>query len=181
MTFKQVFRQTLNQIKAKIHEEFDKNFEKKAFFDQRWKEAKFPHTRGTLMARTNTLRRSIRSQVQGNSIVFSSSMPYAQLHNEGGEVIVTPKMKKYFWFMYQQTTHSMAKKKNGDFRNNKQNRSLSAQAQMYKALALKKVGEKIKIEKRQFIGNHPRVETIIKRYFFVNVGKYLKSLDFKKL
>lgn len=181
MNFNQFLRQTLTDIKVKLEGEFKQNFERKAFFNEKWNPTKHHNPRGSLMMRTGNLRASIQSKIQGNSIVFSSSMPYASIHNQGGEIIVTPKMKKYFWAMYQQTAGAKAKKKNGDFRNNKQNRKLSQQAQMYKALALKKVGEKIKIEKRQFIGNHPHVETIIKRYFFVNVGKYLKSLDFKKL
>lgn len=181
MNFNQFLRKTLTDIKVKLESEFKENFTRKAFFNEKWKETKFPNRRGSLMLRTGNLRASIQSKIQGNSIVFSSSMPYADIQNNGGQIKVTAKMKKYFWAMYLQSTGAMGKKKNGELRQDKRNRMLTTQAQMYKSLALKKVGDTIKIEKRQFIGNHPRVETIIKRYFFVNVGKYLKSLDFKKL
>lgn len=167
MNFNHFLRQTLTDIKVKLEGEFKQNFERKAFFNEKWKETKFPNRRGSLMMRTGNLRASIQSKIQGNSIVFSSSMPYADIQNNGGEIKVTAQMKKYFWAMA--VSHGGQKGKK------------SAEYERWKALALKKVGDTIRIEKRPFIGNHPRVETIIKRYFFVNVGKYLKSLDFKKL
>lgn len=135
MNFNKVFQQTLTDIKVKLEGEFKKNFTRKAFFDEKWKTPKFPNSRGSMMLRSGNLRASILGKVQGNSIVFSSSMPYADIHNNGGEIIITPQMKKYFWAMFYKVS-------NAGKRGN-----LPMEAQMYKALALKPVGSSIKIEK----------------------------------
>ena len=90
MTPKDFLKQTLTDIKVKLGEEFDRNFERKAFFDEKWKSTKLMNSRGSLMMRTGNLRNSIRSELKGSSIVFSSSMPYANIHNNGGEISVTP-------------------------------------------------------------------------------------------
>lgn len=86
MTPKDFLKQTLTDIKVKLGEEFDRNFERKAFFDEKWKSTKLMNSRGSLMMRTGNLRNSIRSELKGSSIVFSSSMPYANIHNNGEEV-----------------------------------------------------------------------------------------------
>ncbi|WP_318546328.1 phage virion morphogenesis protein [Flavobacterium columnare] len=96
---------------------FDRNFERKAFFNQKWPTTSMRNRRGSLMMRTGALRRSIRSNVQGSQIVWKSSLPYAAIHNEGGEIIVTEKMKKFFWAMYYKSSgailFNVKKKGNG--------------------------------------------------------------------
>ena len=72
----------MKDLKVELQEEFDKNFERKGFFGEAWK----PHTpyttRGSPLLVTGTLRRSISAKVEGASIVFSSSVEYAAVHNE---------------------------------------------------------------------------------------------------
>ena len=34
------------------------------------------------------------------SIRFFTDLPYADIHNEGGEIVVTKRMKGYFWHKY---------------------------------------------------------------------------------
>lgn len=72
-------------MRVELTEEFDRNFERKAFFTKKWKPRTYPATRGSLLIVTGKLRRSIRSQVQGDGVRFTSSVPYASIHNEGGE------------------------------------------------------------------------------------------------
>lgn len=158
MNLKQIMQQTLEDVRTKLKEEFDKNFERKAFFDKRWNETKLINKRGSLMMRSGKLRRSINAKVQGNSIVFTSNMPYAALHNEGGVIKVTQKMKKFFWAKYIE-----AGKK-------------GIQAEQFKALALKKVGDTIAIEQRQFIGEHPMVYRWIRFYLRKNIKKALDKI-----
>ncbi|MDO4763849.1 MAG: hypothetical protein Q4A00_05655 [Flavobacteriaceae bacterium] len=151
MTPEQFLKQTLTDIKVKLGEEFDKNFERKAFFDEKWKTPKLLNTRGSLMMRSGKLRKSLLNpKITQNSIVWSSSMPYADIHNNGGEIKVTPQMRKYFWAMYYKSSRAG---KRGN---------LPVEAQQWKALALKPIGSTIRIEKRQFIGPHPQVDKHIK-------------------
>lgn len=90
----------LKDIKVELKDEFDKNFERKAFFNEKWARRKYPYPNGTLMARSGNLRKSIKATISANGISFTSDLPYAAIHNEGGEITVTRKMKGFFWKMY---------------------------------------------------------------------------------
>ena len=145
MDFKKWMQNIVQDVKVDLTDEFDRNFERKGFFDEKWKQTKNHVRTGSLMMRSGNLRNSINSRTEDGRVVFSSSLPYASIHNNGGEITVTAKMKKFFWAKH------IEAKKNGD----------ADGAAYYKAFALMKLGKKIKIEKRQFIGDHPRVADII--------------------
>lgn len=60
------FKQKLiSDIRVKLTEEFDRNFERKAFFDKRWPKRLYDNPKGSLLMVTDTLRRSIRSRSRG--------------------------------------------------------------------------------------------------------------------
>ena len=178
MTPKDFLKQTLTDIKVKLREEFDRNFERKAFFDEKWPATKLTYHRGSLMMRTGRLRKSLLSpKVTSNGIIWSSSLPYADIHNNGGEMRVTPQMRKFFWAKYYQTSSATTKKKNGEASSSARNRKLSIEAEQWKALALKPIGSIIKIEKRQFIGSHPQVDKHIKEVINHNFEELKKEMD----
>ncbi len=81
----QLKRNILNDLRVELTEEFDHNFERKAFFTDKWKRRANPNAKGSLLLVTGTLRRSIKSEVRGNGVRFSSAVPYATIHNEGGK------------------------------------------------------------------------------------------------
>lgn len=171
-------RKTLKDIKVEAADEFDQNFNHQAFFNEKWARRKYndDESRG-LLVQSGTLRRSITAKITDrDSVLFQTTVPYAKIHNEGGTITVTSRMKKYFWWKYitivgsnrpkagTATTYSerFQRKKNGELRNNKRNRELTEEAKFYKYMALKKAGTKIIIPKRQFIGNHPNLEKLLK-------------------
>lgn len=163
---------TLRDVRVELLEEFDRNFEREAFFNERWVRRKHHDDRSRgLLVRTGTLRRSLRAEVTDRrSVRFFTDVPYAHIHNEGGTITVTRRMKNYFWVQYMTIVGSkdgtfapkLRRKKDGTLRNDKRNRKLSSEAAFYKAMALKPVGSKIVIPKRQFIGRHAEVERILK-------------------
>ena len=183
---KRFIRLTLENISVELGDEFDRNFEREAFFNEKWARRKFndDESRG-LLAREGTLRRSIKDEVSvtdHDSVVFTSSVPYAAIHNEGGTITVTRKMKRYFWYRYMlimgskrsrpdkpKFTGKLQRKKNGELRDNQKNRELTEEARFCKIMALKKVGSKIIIPKRQFIGMHPDVERFIREITDANI------------
>lgn len=188
---KDVILNCLKDIKVELDDEFDQNFQRKCFFNtsNAWAKRKHDDGKGSLLVRSGALRRSISSHLSGDQLVYSSNVPYAAIHNEGGEITVTEKMKRYFWFKYLQIEgskrvkegktkleSSYGYKKSGDKRNNKKNRELSDEAAFYKAMALKKVGDKIKIPQRQFIGDSPEVEQIVRDVVEDNIQEYLSKL-----
>jgi len=110
-----------------------------------WPIAKHPPGRGSLMVRSGNLMASIRpSVVNSNRVVISAGsarVPYAKIHNEGGEVSVpvTMDMRKFAWAMKYET---------GDDR--------------WKGLALtRKSVIRVNVPKRQFMGHSKMLNQII--------------------
>lgn len=148
-TFQQLFLKLVKDIKVELDDEFDRNFERKAFFTTAWKPAKH-NPIGSLLMRTGALRKSLQSQIiNNNAIKWQSTLPYANIHNTGGTLTVTPKMKGFFWYRYRMATGG-------------NNKNVNPEAMFWKAMALKRVGSQIHIPQRQFIGEHPVVHQSIK-------------------
>ena len=178
-----LIRVTLKDIKVEALDEFDRNFEREAFFNDKWARRKYNDNKSRgLLIKTGNLRRSITGKITDrDSVVIETTEPYARIHNEGGTITVTRKMKAYFWYRYQTVTggkaadgfsNNLQRKKNGTPRNNKLNRALTAEAEFYRAMAMKKAGSKITIPKRQFIGNHPDLENLLKEIFYNNAKNF---------
>ncbi|MDR1370925.1 MAG: phage virion morphogenesis protein [Dysgonamonadaceae bacterium] len=160
MDFNQFKKKIITDIKVELSDEFDKNFERKAFFSQTWPDRKIGR-KGSLLLVSGRLRRSLKSTVTDNRITWTSDTPYADIQNSGGDIIVTRKMKKFFWAKYYELSGKINYKKSGEQSRSTQKYSL--EAKFYKGLALKKVGDKLTIPKRQFIGNAPEVGQAIQR------------------
>lgn len=155
-------KQILSDIRVELTEEFDRNFERKGFFSRPWKPRRNDKDlRGSLMQQTGKLRRSIRARQSDTSVTWSSSEPYAALHNEGGRIMVTRKMQKYFWAKYYELSGKINYKKDGSTA--RSSMRVSRAAEMYYALALKPVGSYITIPKRQFLGDAPEVQQAVRR------------------
>lgn len=153
-------KKILTDIRVELTEEFDKNFENKSFFGQPWPDRKM-QGKGSLMLQTGKLRRSIRAKQTATSVSWSSSEPYAAIHNEGGTITVTAKMKRYFWAKYYELAGKVKYRKDG--KTSKASVRVSAAAEFYHNLALMRVGSKIKMPKRQFLGDSPVVQSIIQK------------------
>ena len=90
-----IIARILQDIRVEMTDEFDRNFERQAFFSEAWQRRKSP-TRpgGSILIDTGRLRRSVSSRTTENSITFYTDLSYAAIHNDGGEIRVTKKMKK---------------------------------------------------------------------------------------
>lgn len=172
---KEVIDRSLEDIKVDLDEEFDRNFQRQAFFDEKqWAERKYDDGVGTLMQRTGGLRGSVRSRKRGMELVYSSHKPYARIHNEGGEIKVTKKMRGFFWHKLKETEGKYEYRKDGEKRNNKRNRQLSIKEEFYRAMALKKVGSVIRIPERRFIGHGKNTDRIIREIVEGNFEAFCK-------
>ena len=83
-------KKILNDLRVELSDEFDRNFQRKAFFDRPWPPRKHINRKGTLLLVTGKLRRSIRCTVGNDSVTWETSEPYAAVHNYGGIVYVKP-------------------------------------------------------------------------------------------
>ena len=145
------YNNVLKDIQVELADEFDKNFERKAFFDRPWAplSKNYQPTTGSMLLRTGALRRSLKSRISGTSIIFSSSLPYAGLQNYGGTVrqdfVPTPKMRRWAWANY----HNLMKSGN------------ASDAEKYRRMALaKRIKRTFTVPARPFVGEHPRVREI---------------------
>lgn len=175
-----IIRRILTDLKVEMGDEFDRNFERQAFFSDSWERRKSPmRPGGATLVDTGQLRRSIKSRVSENGIVFYSDLPYASIHNEGGDITVTAKMKRFFWAKYYQSTGSFGRKKNGEMRQDKRTKQLAGEADFWKLMALMRVGSTIKIPKRQFLGVSPEVEQEVRSIMERNLSEYFDNYQIK--
>ena len=177
--YDQIIKNILRDIQVELGDEFDQNFERQGFFSEKWTRRKSP-TRpgGLILVDSGALRQSIRSEIRDSSIVFLTDHPAAAIHNEGGEIVVTAKMKRFFWYKYYSATGSFGRKKDGSLRQDKKNNQLSSEADFWKAMALMKVGSVIKIPQRKFLGTSPEVEAAVRAIIEENLTEYINNIDF---
>ncbi|NDV45493.1 hypothetical protein D0T49_00300 [Paludibacter sp. 221] len=142
----------LRNVRVDLTEAYDRNFERKAFFSGApWLPTKRPVSRGSLLLRSSAMRNSIKSEVRGESIVFTSSKPYTEIHNEGGTINM-PARKQVIHF-----------NQKGRFSKNNKKASYAQKASVG--------AHTVKMPKRQFIGDAPEVEQIVKE----NIDEVLPS------
>jgi phage gpG-like protein len=172
----------LKDIQIELSDEFDQNFERQAFFSETWQRRRSPlRPGGHILVDTGRLRRSIQSKTTENSITFFTTEPYAAIHNEGGEIVVTQKMKRFFWHKYYEATGSFGRRKDGSARKDKRTEQLGSEAEFWKFMALKKAGTTIRIPRRQFLGTSPEVEQAVRNIIEENLNDYIEEaiIDFK--
>lgn len=138
----------LRDIKVELDDEFDRNFERKAFFDRSWTplSKNYNPTNGSMLLRTGALRKSLRSRVSGTAIIYASSLKYAGLMNHGGTVrqdfVPSPKMRRWAWANYHELKRSRDE----------------TGAEKYRRMALaKRIKRTFTVPARPFVGDHPRV------------------------
>lgn len=174
-----LFRLIVQDIGVDMKDEFDLNFERQAFFSEAWQRRKSPlRPGGTILVDSGLLRSSIMSRTTDNSITFYTTLPYAEIHNDGGEIVVTEKMKRFFWHKYYAATGSFGRKKDGSLSRAKRTVQLSTEAEFWKFMALKKKGTTIKIPRRRFLGTSPEVEKIVREIIEENITEYF-NIEFE--
>lgn len=145
-----IYDDILRDARVKLTEIFKNNFREQGFFGQRWVATKVSKTnkrgKGSILIVTGAMRRSIRSQIRGMAVVFSSNLPYTALHNEGGKFSVTVR------------AHSRTNRKTG---NSYSVRSHSRQMTM---------------PQRQFIGDHELVQQALGEIVFKRLQEFSQNL-----
>ena len=154
----------IKDIKIELDDEFDRNFERKAFFDRKWVplSPNYHPTTGAMLVRTGALRRGLRSQISGTSLIYTNSVIYAGVHNYGAVIrqdfVMTPKMRRRALAKYKQSR-------------NKQD---------LKTAYAKHIRRTIRIPARPFVGRHPVVDESVDRIAKENVqnmyGKKIKQI-----
>lgn len=153
-----------------VRDSVRQNFRRGGFYGQPWS----PPLRikegfdsgpgyGTMLSGTNHLMMSTDYIPEPGRVTIQNTLVYAQIHNEGGEITVTKRMKSFFWSQYYKRglVGGMYSKGKGK-KNQQKAETINKEAEFWRAMALKKVGSKITIPKRQFMGEHPEVDRLVK-------------------
>ena len=103
MDDKTFLNNVMRDLKIELDDEFDRNFERKAFFDRPWGSLSpgYNPSEGSILMRTGALRRSLHSRIDGTLLVYESSLKYAGLQNYGGTIrqdfVPSDKMRRWAW------------------------------------------------------------------------------------
>ena len=189
-SFDKVVGKILRHIGVGLGDEFDQNFERQAFFAKAWQRRKSPlRPGGHILVDTGKLRQSVHRRISGSSITFASDLPYAAIHNEGGDIKVTERMKRFFRHKFYEAQGGFGRGKQGGKRKLLSDgafyawtsrMSLSPEAEFWRAMAMMKVGKVIHIPRRQFIGMAPEVEQTVTDIIERNLSEYFDHLDLTK-
>lgn len=133
---------------------FKRNFNVGGFVDvpfKRWKKSTYPGARATMVRSGNTRREIKKIQVSQSRVVvgIANHNHYAKIHNEGGKILITPKMRRFFWAKYKETGKDY-----------------------WKGLALTKKTH-IDIPQRKFIGESKALEKTLDRMLIAELRKAL--------
>ena len=160
-------------VGIEVSELFKSNFDKGGFFGQPWQTplripAGLPGPEhGPLLSGTNHLRSSIKYDHMPWRTIVYTIVHYAGIHNEGGEITVTKRMKGHFWGNYKEA---------GGYNHG----NMSKEAMFWRNMALKKEGSKIRIPKRQFMGDHPEVRRKIEETIDNQLKKYINGITTRR-
>jgi phage gpG-like protein len=140
---------------------------------QQWTKRKSPLGGKKPMYGTGTLMQSIRKIEENEKrVIVVSDTLYSSIHNDGGTVTVTKQMKKFWWAHYYRLAGKVKKTAKGKVSMSAANRKISAKAEFCKRMALMKVGSKIKIPQRQFIGESQTLMNELDQKFQDKISEY---------
>ena len=170
-SFEKQLKQVLNAMPAVIGQaavtHFQENITKRQGLPssgslQRFKKRVFDGSRRRgILNDTGNLVDSIkiisRSQNGVEVGIRATEIPYADIHQQGGKISITDKMRKFFWAQYYQHTAASGRVRG------KRSVSVSEEAGFWKAMALKRKNAVINIPKRQFMDVTPDLQKAILR------------------
>lgn len=122
----------------------------------------------TLTSARNHLMNSTESIVGKGYVSIVNSVPYANIHNDGGtihqNIPISPDMRKFAWAMFFKSAGIRKGKKGKKSKGATSPENLSSEASKWRGLALTKkstLSRSIQIPKRQFIGESQELTEIV--------------------
>ena len=106
-----------------------------------------PGQRGPLLSGSNHLMMNTDYQPLPGRVIIRNNEVYAATHNDGEDITVTERMKRFFWAKHMEDKERMG--------------ANSPEAEFWKRMALKKPGSKITIPQRHYLGPGPAVDKLV--------------------
>ena len=150
------------EVRTEVEESIDNNFRSESFFlTDEWPRAVHKKVgQGLLIGDTIRLRRSLSINREENGVRITSDVAYADLHNSGGIIPVTPGFRKMAWAKFKESQKADPEGIGDVF---------------FKNLALT-TKTSITIPQRQFVGDHPKLDEEIDNIVFDNVKPFVDNL-----
>ena len=189
-----LLRETARMAASESLKFFKESFVKGGFTDtafKKWTDKKSPLGGKRTMYKVGILKESIRKVEESSQrVVVQSGTKYSAIHNDGGYITVTTRMKRWWWWQYSilsgiklgdrkkgektnwQDKRAYKRTKSGSVANTAKNRKISAKAEFCKKMALMKVGSKIKIPQRQFMGDSQKLMSVLDGKFHTKAAEY---------
>ena len=128
---------------------------------------------GPLTSRRDHLMRSIQASTAPGQVTIENPVPYAAIHNNGGDITttVTDKMRRYAWAM----VYSLSGRRKGS----SAPQQLPPEAEKWKGLALTRKNRlNIHIPQRQFMGDSAELSQKIQREIQQAINNITDKLKF---
>lgn len=116
---------------------------------------------GPLLSGKNHLMMNTDYQPLPGKVIIRNTAVYAATHNDGDDIGVTERMKRFFW-----AKHLEHKKQMGPE---------AAETEFWKRMALKKPGSRIKIPRRHFLGPSKEVDAIVQDIVNKELQEFINS------
>lgn len=129
----------------------------------------------TLLSGNNHLRDSTYAKAFPGKVYIRNQVEYAAMHNSGGSITVTAKMKRYFWYRHYAAAGQMSLTKKGRLSRNRRNMSLSREAEFWRNMALKRAGSTIRMPQRRFMGPDRNMEREIQKVIDRELNDFIKK------
>lgn len=163
---RQIVRNLPRTAGAKAVRFFKEGFDRQGWVNDgkldKWKDrsANAPRNKGRkILINTGRLRRSIRVLSTGPGYVeIGTDVPYAEAHNEGADKTVTATVKKHTRRSHQRKAHE------------RDGKAIAAQTIKEHSVGGFTRKQRIKIPRRQFIGESPDVIKSVQREYFAQIN-----------
>ena len=116
---------------------------------------------GPLLSGNNHLMMSTDYVPLPGQVIIRNPVEYASVHNDGDQIPVTQRMRKFFWAKHYEAEELRGKG--------------SVEADFWKNMALKKPGGRIKIPRRHFQGPSTSVDMIVRKTVDTELRKFVKQ------
>lgn len=117
--------------------------------------------RGPLLSGSNHLMMNTDYEALPGRVIIRNSEVYAATHNDGEEIGVTERMKRFFWAKHMEHKERMGPE--------------DPETEFWKRMALKKPGSRIKIPRRHYLGPGPEVDAIVQQVIEKEIQEYINT------
>ena len=116
---------------------------------------------GPLLSGSNHLMMNTDYEPLPGRVIIRNSEVYASTHNDGEDINVTERMRRFFWAKHIENKQSLGAE--------------APEAEFWKRMALKKPGSRIKIPRRHFIGPGKEVDDIVAKVINNELQEFINS------